>query len=329
MILLEAGNLLDALIVEDILVGQFQQALSLAQGKNHPVLLGGLAWGPVLEHGAQVPAFLTGEYLIHHIGLQRLVDQGLDLPVYITWFLPDGPELGLCAGGAEFGVVYGQCHDDLAIDKQPRYFFRFLVADHLADGLVHRLALAGHHQIRALALDYHQRDAIHEADQVRPAGLLARLTHPLNRELIGDVEIVIGPVIPIDILEGEAAPVLVHSLGQAFAKGQQIIHRFTGAHQTFVQGKVGDGPQGVVDVCGAEVVGLALPTDAVVGADPVPQFIRQYHPIPATTTELQSLLWRKVFKAQVDEQLQGRYVADGVFGVGEWVMIRQTSSVQL
>ena len=168
--------------------------------------------------------------------------------------------------------------------------------------------LQGLFQVGALALDYHQGDAVDEHHYIRPAGELA--VAALHLEFVAHLEHIVGRVSPVYVLQRKALGIAVYGLLQALAQGQKVIGLLAGVDQA-VKGELGQFEYRPVDILLAEGVGLSPEGDGV-----EPGQLRREHlgedghaaPPPAKG---QGLGGRQIFIAQVDQQMQGGDLGGG------------------
>lgn len=261
-VLLVAGDLFDgtAFIVEDELTGQLNEAFGAAEGPEQTVLGSRLPFGQgeffkvvagVGKDTLEEPFVLAG--------VRQGVHSGADFRFYIRHLLPLGPKtLGGVRGGVT-GLVFVQGEDELGIEIEMGDFVCLLVTELLFDGGFERVFLIG-----ALAFDDDEGDAVDEADDVRATGI--QTAGAFHFKLSGDVENVIGRVLPIDVAKGEAAGFLTDGLVEAFAEGEQVVDLFAGADQTF-KGNIAEGGDGFGDVLFVESLLLAFELNLVQTAE--------------------------------------------------------------
>ena len=201
-------------------------------------------------------------------------------------FLPFAPELHRRASCGVAAVVFVQGDGDLAVEKKVRNLIRLPVADALVDRLLERPLV-----LRALALDHHERNPVHETHDVRSPGLVA--TRPLDFKLRRDVENVVLRVLPVDVTQGETLRLAINRLVEAFSKSQQIIDFFARPHEAFERNI----PQ-CLDALGDALVGEwhlpAFEADLVQALELRCQHVLQHHP-----AELPLPLNRAFLRAQV------------------------------
>lgn len=83
---------------------------------------------------------------------------------------------------------------------------------------------------RCFALDYGQRDAVDEEDQIRTEDLMAAAA--LDFKFLSDMVDVVGWFFPVDVLQGRAFNVAINGLLNAFTKTEQVVNLFVGADQS-------------------------------------------------------------------------------------------------
>src|SRR5690242_6578629 len=101
------------------------------------------------------------------ISRQRLVLDRQKTVLAEFLLAPLRPEFTRGLRGAVASLRHADGHEQLGISEQERNFVDLLVADRLADTFVHH-RLVGVAAVRPLGLDYQQRDAVDEADDIGP-----------------------------------------------------------------------------------------------------------------------------------------------------------------
>lgn len=180
--------------------------------------------------------------------------------------------------------------------EQPGNEFVPLVSDALRNRLLHT-------DLRGLALDDRQRDAVDKQDDVRPDRL--RAAGALHAELGGDVEGVAPPVSPVDVLQVEAPGIALDGLLQGRPQRDQVIELLIGLQQAVVL----DVPELLdrrLDVLLAEEI-LAPPVlNPVDLLEPLPENPLQDH-LPGLPLPLPERLLRlQVGKPQIHQYLERR-----------------------
>ena len=303
--LLVARDLAHAAVEHGEGPGHLQQALRAAQRVERAVLLGHL---PAHQIGRNLLAHAQlGKGQIEQRGLHRLRQRALqqrrDFGVgYVL--LPLRPELGRGAGGGVAGFILVHRQHGLHVGKQARDVFVALVADGLRDGL-------GHLDLRRLALDHREGNAVDEQYDVRPTGLDA--AGALHGEFGGHVVDVVRPtcrkVAPVHVVQRETLQVTLDGLLQRHAQGQQVVDRLVGLEQPVIF-DVLQPLDGALDVLLAEEIRAALVLDAVQLLHLLAQNLLQQYIAGLAATRGQRLGGRQVLVAQVDQHLQGRNLGE-------------------
>ena len=193
--------------------------------------------------------------------------------VFVERFPPQGPVPPRGAGGGVQGVVDAGRQQELGVGEEVGDFVFALIAQHLADSLLHGLFFfAGSVEIRAFTFDDDDGDAVDEEDNIRAAGLVAAT--PLDGEFLSDVVDVALRVLPINVVQAEALGIALDGLGEAGAQGEQFVDALAGGDEA-VEGVtfVAEGLQGMAEVGLGEGVRLAFESDGVVSAEPLGQHV--------------------------------------------------------
>ena len=314
-ILLIAGQLLDAPVVDRKVVNEVEQPLRTAEAEEIAVLLGGQH--PLLCQRLEVGPHIAeavAKQVVHLRLAQRLVYQAVQLPGILLpvalvhkHLAPLGPEFGRSprrAIGPEAGA-YAQQQGAVQIERADTVVL--LVAQMLRDSLVYRPLDVG-----ALALDYHQRDTVHKQHDVGPIGVgHAGAGH---RKLLGHMIHVPLRPLPVDKAHGVALLVTVDALLKSLAQRQQVIHRLVAAQVTALHGDVAHGQHPVLDVLLREKLLLvAVHPDGVDAPQLVAQHLFEQHVRRLAAAHRQRLVGGQIGIAQLLQQHQGRQLTDMVF----------------
>ena len=115
----------------------------------------------------------------------------------------------------------------LAVGEQQRYFIRQLIADTLRYTLIDGRAFATL-AIWSFRFDDHQRNTIHKAHNIRPAGV-----HPTaagDGIFLGKRVVVVGRVVPVNQCNGWIGSFAIDKLSYRDTVQQVVVQFFIGTH---------------------------------------------------------------------------------------------------
>ncbi|EVT88852.1 hypothetical protein Z046_29310 [Pseudomonas aeruginosa VRFPA09] len=141
--------------------------------------------------------------------------------------------------------------------------------------------------IRALGLDYDQRNAIDEANDIRPARFHTAAAE--HAKFFSEDKTVVGWIVPVDQRHGWAGLFTIHELRHRDAIQQMVIEPFVCSHQSFIECRAAHFTDQVVDsFCGKRVL-TASKQEAPL-TQLLTQHITQHHFIALTGPRSQSVL---------------------------------------
>ena len=234
-LLIASDDLPDLAVEEHVAAQELQQAGRRQQTHQQPILLSGLHWRTPerVEVGGE-RCRLAFKQRGTDVRTQWRVLDGLQVRVVELFFSPFGPELGSGVGGAvaPLGLADGQ--QQLGVREQVGDLVWPLVAQMLADALLHhRLGgMAAAARLRALGLDHHERDAVQVGHHVRRP--VMRALRRQHLQFLGHVPAVRGSIRPIDHCNrGLVLLAIRHELGDRDAQGQLAVQALVGRHEPF------------------------------------------------------------------------------------------------
>ncbi len=306
-VLLVAGDLLDARVVDNELIDQFEQALGAQEAVERAILRGGESFARAFQifkvtHDRGCIFSMDEQGSFGRIR-QRRVNEAVYFILNIRFFAPYRP---IFFGGGSRGVhgfVLADAEQELRILEEVRDFVILLVADVLGDRFKNGLFACSCSFIRSLAFDNDERDAVDKDDDIGAAGFIT--TALLHNEFIADVIDVVFGMLPVYVIEVETARIARDGLRQADAEGEQFVDFLVGADKTVI-GFLPELTDGILKIGFAERNFVPLKADAVMLTQPVEQNILQNDVAELAAAFGKGVIGREVLIAQPHEQLQGR-----------------------